>query len=98
MTPYARTSDPATSGTCTPQTVGGAPFFHCDPARETAISGPVTLSSASPTVNVTLSGDILAQAVNQGRVWVGVGATVEGTTLGNVTLDFTNLVARVTLF
>jgi len=91
---YARLSDPKDAG-CSDAGLA----WLCDKANETPISDPQTFQKDTPTPfslgdkNPT----ILADGINQGKIWIGVEVTEESAATG-VTFDFTDMVANVTLF
>lgn len=91
---YGRTQDPATDTNCFK--VIGFPYYACPAAQEAATTGPMTLSPSAPSSALHLTGKVLATAADKGRIWLG--AAVQGSTSTNATLDFTHLVASVTLF
>lgn len=91
---YGRAADPSKDGSCQPGLTGS--YYACPASGETAISGNVTLPASGAARSIHLTGNVLAKAANQGRLWVG--ASVQGGASTNATLHFTNLVASVTLF
>ena len=90
---YGRATDPSTDPNCTPITNLTNTYYACPSASETSISGAVTLPATGNAQPIHLGGKVLADAANQGRLWLG--ATVEGGTSTNATLHFTHLVASV---
>jgi len=93
---YGRASDPSQDGNC--QLVGNLTrtYYACPASQESAISGPVTLPADGSSKALHLSGNVLAQGANQGKLWLG--ATVEGGASTGATLHFTHLVASVAVF
>ncbi|MDX2006124.1 MAG: hypothetical protein SFU83_12660 [Meiothermus sp.] len=63
---YARAADPASACTA----IGT--LYRCEAALETPISAALTFSPAAPDVSLSLSSPILVEAVNLGKVWLGL--------------------------
>lgn len=92
---YGRATDPSTDPNCTQVTNLTHTYYACPANQETSISNPTTLPANGNTTPIHLSGNVLATAANQGKLWLG--ATVQGTTSTNATLHFTHLTASITL-
>lgn len=90
---YARTSAP--SG-CVDLSLYGVDAYACDVTQADAIVGRIDFKAAQ-TTSFTLGqtgGEILAQGINQGQLWLGV--KVAGTGSVNATLHLKNMKATVT--
>jgi hypothetical protein len=87
---YGRVSDPATDPKCTVYPT----FVSCPAASETKLSGDLTLTSAKSGFEI--GGDTLKQAVNSGKIWLGL--ELKSGFSANLTLKLTDMIATVTLF
>lgn len=87
---YGRISDPATDPKCT----SSPTFVSCPAATETKLSGDLTLTSSKSAFEI--GGDTLKQAVNTGKIWLGL--ELKSGFSANLTLKLTDMVATVTLF
>lgn len=93
---YGRASDPSQDSNCQQVTNLSASYYACPASQETAISGAVTLPVSGAAKPVHLTGNVLAEGADRGRLWVG--ASVQGGVSTNATLHFTKLVASIVLF
>lgn len=94
MTFFARTDDPAGADGCTDAGI----VWICDAAKETPISSAYSFPNGE-TQQVTLgdpNAKALADGINQGQIWIG--AEVTSGEAAEVTFNFTQMVAKVTLF
>lgn len=93
---YGRATDPSQDNNCQQVTNGSGTFYACPASQESAVSDAITLPADGSAKPIHLSGNVLAKAANQGRLWLG--AKVQGSASVDVTLHFTNLVASVAVF
>jgi predicted small lipoprotein YifL len=94
LTFYARATSPENNPNCS----DGGVVWICDKDGEKPITGAYTFSNGQ-TQSITFgtsNADVLAEAVNHGEVWIG--AEVSSGVATGVELNFTNMVASVTLF
>jgi hypothetical protein len=92
LEPYARVTDPASASTC----VARSGFLICNASDETAVGPTLSFAPGDTPQTITLSSDVLAQAINQGRVWLGL--RVLSGSGSNLTFELRTLSASVTLF
>jgi hypothetical protein len=95
MTFYARATSPANNPDCDGSS---GLVWICKADNEKAITGSYTFTNGQ-TQQITFgtsNADVLAAAVNNGEIWIGAEVT-SGVATG-VTLNFTNMVANVTIF
>jgi len=95
MTFYARATSPENNPDCDGSS---GVVWICKKDNEKPITGSYTFSNG--TVQPVTFGDpnpgVLAEGLNNGEIWIG--AEVSSGVSTSVTLDFTNMVANVTIF
>jgi hypothetical protein len=91
LEPYARATDPASASTC----VARSGFLICNASNEVVVGPALSFAPGDPPQAITLSGDVLAQAINQGRVWLGL--RVLSGSGNNLSFELRSLSASVTL-
>ncbi len=94
LTFYASADDPQNHSGCSDM----GSFYLCDPTGEKAISNEGTFpeNKATPISLGNPNPDVLTTGINRGKIWIG--ALVQDSLALDTTLNFTDMVAHVTLF
>ena len=87
---YGRTTDPKNDPNCSSFGV----MISCPTTSQTKLSGDLTLQSSKTSFEI--GGDVMKQAVNSGKIWLGL--EVKSGFSANLTLKLTDMIATVTLF
>lgn len=87
---YGRTTDPKNDPNCSSVGV----MISCPAASQSKLTGDLTLQSSKTSFEI--GGDVMKQAVNSGKVWLGL--EVKSGFSANLTLKLTDMIATVTLF
>ena len=69
-------------------------MISCPTTSQTKLSGDLTLQSSKTSFEI--GGDVMKQAVNSGKIWLGL--EVKSGFSANLTLKLTDMIATVTLF
>jgi hypothetical protein len=87
---YGRTTDPSKDPNCT----SFGALISCPTPSQTKLTNDLTLSSTK--TGFEIGGDVIKQAVNSGKVWLGL--EVKSGFSANLTLKLSEMIASVTLF